>query len=206
MNSIFDQRLYQKSRYSIKNFRSNFHFLDRIRIIHLFRELFRIISILLTTRSFFSIYSIALIIQSELQSENCTKKTVISNQKILISRNISSIFDIETISLFWKSIRKYIHRFINSMSFFYFDDRLDIQSKSQHHWRRSIFTLFQYRDHLSFSKTLSKHICLLRWSIIFFDFNDNFNIDFKNRSIYHQHLTLQSFFSFENSSIFYLSI
>ena len=71
----------------IRNLRRNFHLVDRIRIIYLFREFFRIVSTLLITRSFSSIYSIAFIFQSE----SCTKVIVISSQKVLTSRfNISS--------------------------------------------------------------------------------------------------------------------
>ena len=47
--------------------------------------------------------------------------------------------NIETILLFWKSTRKHIHRFINSMSFFCFDDKLDITSKINNTSSQEIF-------------------------------------------------------------------
>ena len=50
-------------------------------------------------------------------------------------------FDIEIILLFEKSTWTFIYRFINSVSFFYFDDKFDIQSESQYHFE---FRNFQY--------------------------------------------------------------
>ena len=57
-NIIFEQESNQKLLRWIRNLRSNFHFLERIEIIYLFREFFEILFIFLTKRLFFHFDSI----------------------------------------------------------------------------------------------------------------------------------------------------
>ena len=123
MNSIFDQKSNQKSRYSINTFRSNFHLHDR-NTNHLFSS--RIL------QNCFYFISNSIILFLLLDSFNTQLENFETFRQFL---------DIEAILLFKKSIWTSIHRFINSVSFFYFGDRLDIQSKSQYHLE---FRNFQY--------------------------------------------------------------
>ena len=104
----------------IRNLLRNLLFLDRTRIIYLLREFFRIVLTLLATRSFFSIYSIALILQSKLQSESCTKVIVISSQEVLISRfNTSSTHQHQSYSLCSKVNSKVYLSISTYQSFFF---------------------------------------------------------------------------------------
>ena len=113
---ISDQKSDQKFHYSIRNFRSNSNHLFSARILQ--NQIYFISN---------SIIFFLLLDSFNIQLES--------------SETLRRFFDIETILLSWKSVRKHIHRFINSVSLFHFDDRLDIQSDSQHHLE---FRNFQY--------------------------------------------------------------
>ena len=106
MNSISNQKSYQKFRYSIKNFLSNFHFHDRTRVIYFFREFFRIVSILLTIRSFCFIDSF------NIQLENF-EMIVISNKKI----HIFTLSQYRDYLFFSRTLSKHICFFINRLYF-----------------------------------------------------------------------------------------
>ena len=116
MNSIFDQKSNQKSRYSINIFRSNFHFHDR-NTNHLFFS--RIL------QNCFYLISNSIILFYLLDSFNIQLESFETFRQFL---------DVEAILLFEKSAWTFTHRFINSVSFFYFDDKLVIQSESQYHF------------------------------------------------------------------------
>ena len=87
ISEILNQKSNQKSRYSIRYFRQKFSFFDRIRIIYLLREFFRILFTLSAISSFFFICSITSIFNQKI-----SKLTQISSQKVHIFRfNTSSI-------------------------------------------------------------------------------------------------------------------
>ena len=123
MNSIFDQKSNQKFRYSINIFRSNFYLHDRntnhLSSSRILQNCFYFINN--------SIIHFLLLDNFNTQLESF--------------ETFRQFFDIEAILLSEKSTWTSIHRFINSVSFFYFDDKFDIQSESQYHLE---FRNFQY--------------------------------------------------------------